>query len=87
MWYWFGTLGNGWRPFTERDKKLSEQMTAYLINFAKTEKPNNDDLPLWLPIIKSDDEIMIFGDIQTQMDSVDVEKLTYTMMTKPAVGE
>ena len=30
MWYWFGTLDNSWRPFTELDYKLMDNMITYL---------------------------------------------------------
>ena len=42
LWYWFGTLDNCWRPFTEHDKMLSDKMTDYLCNFSKTGNPNGE---------------------------------------------
>ena len=47
LWYWFGTLSNGWRPFTEGDRALSDAMVSYLVNFASTGDPNGPGLPVW----------------------------------------
>lgn len=47
LWYWFGTLANSWRPFTEADRILSHKMAGYLVNFAHTGSPNSGDLPHW----------------------------------------
>ena len=47
LWYWFGTLENCWRPFTDGDYALSDTMVEYLTNFAKTGDPNGEGLPVW----------------------------------------
>ena len=47
LWYWFGTLENCWRPFTEEDQALSDAMVDYLANFARTGDPNGGGLPVW----------------------------------------
>jgi len=49
LWYIFGTLNRSWRPFTEADYKLSEQMIDYWTNFAKTGNPNGKGLVEWTP--------------------------------------
>ena len=49
LWYWFGTLENCWRPFTDGDYALSNTMIEYLTNFAKTGDPNGEGLPVWEP--------------------------------------
>ena len=47
LWYWFGSLENCWRPFTEEDYALSDAMVTYLMNFARTGDPNGEDMPVW----------------------------------------
>ena len=50
LWYTFGTWKRWWRPGTEADEKLSEEMLAYWITFMKTGKPDADQS--WLPCTK-----------------------------------
>lgn len=87
LWYWFGTLWHSWRPFTEKDRKLSEQMTDYLTNFAKTGDPNNGSLPVWEAVTDVQKKVMRLGEGDTGMGSVHISKLIYTMFTNKAVGE
>lgn len=49
LWYLFGTLDRSWRPMTEADYALSNQITDYWTNFIKTGNPNANGLPQWLP--------------------------------------
>ena len=101
LWYWFGTLANGWRPFTDKDYALSEQMTDYLTNFAKTGNPNaantattakadlrsNVPLPVWHPITAEQGKVLRIGEGDTHMGNASMLKLIYTMLTNKAVGE
>lgn len=99
LWYWFGTLANGWRPFTDKDYTLSNQMTDYLTNFVKTGNPNigspdasagtrtANSLPEWKPISSSQKKVLRLGEDATHMGSVNLPKLVYTMLTNKAVGE
>ena len=41
LWYTFGTLHENWRPNTEGDFALSEEMVSCWSNFAKTGDPGN----------------------------------------------
>lgn len=55
LWYTFGTLGRCWRPMTDKDVKLSEDMLGYWTSFMKNE--NLDD---WRPYACSDKYVKIF---------------------------
>lgn len=84
LWYWFGTLENSWRPMTEKDFTLSDQMTDYLTNFAKSGDPNGDNLPRWESAGKY---ALRIGEGKTEMRKVNKLKLWHTMFTTKAVGE
>ena len=86
LWYWFGTLDNCWRPMTEKDRALSDQMTDYLCNFARTGDPNGDKLPRWLSA-QEQSAVLRLGEGETRMGKVNNLKLVYTMLTNKAVGE
>lgn len=47
--YVFASLDDTWRPYTEADYELSEQMQSYWANFAKTGNPNGEGLEEWKP--------------------------------------
>ena len=49
LWYVFHTLGRCWRPMTEADEKLSNQICDYWCNFVKSGDPNGDGLAEWAP--------------------------------------
>ena len=42
LWYMFGTLKNSWRPFTEADYKLSDEMVDAWTAFCRTDNPGWD---------------------------------------------
>ena len=87
LWYWFGTLKNGWRPFEEKDFNLTDAMTDYLCNFVKTGNPNGEGLVEWKPAKKGQKEVLRLGEGDIRMDKVSKLKLFYTMLTNKAVGE
>ena len=68
LWYWFGTLENCWRPFTQKDHALSQQMVASLCHFARTGSP---ELPAWTPSGPQQDQVLIWGEQDAHMGSVD----------------
>ncbi|MCR5807947.1 MAG: carboxylesterase family protein [Clostridiales bacterium] len=61
MVYLYGNVPEGSRLYTERDRELSGEMTAYLLNFVKYGDPNESGLPAW-PVNSASDELMEFGE-------------------------
>ena len=60
--YAFGTVnlvGIGW---TGWDRQLSDMMTSYWVNFARSGDPNGDGLPLWPAYRAADDLVLEFGE-------------------------
>lgn len=87
LWYFFGTLANCWRPFTEHDHKISEAMVTSLCNFAKTGNPNEPGSEIWKPTSASQKQMMIWGEQMPHMGKPSGLKLWKTMLTKKNVGE
>lgn len=87
LWYWFGTLKNSWRPFTEVDYRLSDYMVSYLTNFAKYGNPNYKGLPLWDNTFKKQKRVIHFNHMTPYMSNVNKKKLWKNLFTKKAVGE
>lgn len=87
LWYFFGTLANCWRPFTEHDYKISEAMVTALCNFAKTGNPNESGSEIWKPTSASQKQMMIWGEQMPHMGKPSGFKLWKTMLTKKNVGE
>lgn len=87
LWYWFGTLEHCWRPFAEVDYTLSDQMSSYLTNFARTGDPNGGDLPAWTPIDGKQTDAMHFDTPAPHMGQVDQAHLAWVMKNIPPVGE
>ena len=84
LWYWFGTLSNCWRPMEQKDYELSDQMTDYLTNFAKTGNPNGEGLVAWQPNGK---RALRIGEGERRMGKVNQLKLWYNLFTKKSSGE
>ena len=47
LWYVFGTLDRGRRPYEPVDKAISGYLLGYVSNFVKTGDPNGPLLPRW----------------------------------------
>ena len=88
LWYWFGTLDNCWRPMTEKDRALSEEMSDYLTNFCKTGDPNAEGvLPYWSAAAKGNKHVLCLGEQETAMRKPKMLKMIKTMLTSKSVGE
>lgn len=85
LWYWFDTLDNGWRPWTQKDRKLAALMSDYLVNFVKTGDPNGEGLPTWETAQKSKKAIFL-GEGEPRMSKPSTLKLYHTMLTNKNVG-
>jgi para-nitrobenzyl esterase len=55
-------LGNAARNWTDADRKLSETMTAYWVNFAASGDPNGKGLPEWPEFLPQYGNAMMLGD-------------------------
>lgn len=67
LWYTFGTLYRGWRPFTGYDYELSAAMTDYWTNFAKNGDPNGPGLVPWRAYTPKTPDTMNFGNEAIQV--------------------
>lgn len=84
LWYWFGTLKNCWRPFTEKDYALAEEMTDRLCAFARSADPNAEGYTEWS---SGGDKALTLGDKETALSNPSKLKLWVTMFTNKAPGE
>lgn len=75
LWYVFGALDLNWRPFTEIDYRISDNMIDYFAAFIKTGNPNDGKLPQWTPITQERAQFIRFGDDEAAMYEPPVEKL------------
>ena len=66
---------------------LSEVMTEYLCNFAKSGSPNGRGLPEWKPVTEKKGHVLRWGEEEIRMGDVDMEWLYEIMRTNVAVGE
>jgi para-nitrobenzyl esterase len=60
--YALHTLNKWDRPFTDWDHKLSDIMSSYWVNFARSGNPNGKGLPLWPAFDSSSSMVIILGD-------------------------
>lgn len=82
--YAFGKLDTCWRPFTEIDYRISENMMDYFIAFATTGEPAAAHLAKWEPLGKTQKKFLHFGDEPCAMVDVPEERLqTWQAKGKP----
>ena len=79
MIYLYGNIPDGSRLFDDYDRKLSETMTGYLMNYLRTGDPNGDGLPEWKPA-SGENILMEFGD--EVRESVDPFSDLYPIMDR-----
>ena len=60
LWYMFKSLRFCWRPFTEGDYALAEQMISCWTEFARTGNPNGDGPETWTPCTAGNPQFMVF---------------------------
>jgi para-nitrobenzyl esterase len=60
--YVFGTQASSDRPWSDRDRALSDQIEQYWTNIAKTGNPNGAGLPEWPRYRASAEDVMELGD-------------------------
>lgn len=72
----------------ETDRELSDQMTDYLCNFARTGNPNKvGKLPTWIASDRNQKRVLRLGGKGTRMGRPNMAKLICTMLTSKSVGE
>lgn len=59
--YALDALAHWDRPWTDIDRKLEDEMSAYWIDFAKTGDPNGRNLPKWPAFTASDERTLELG--------------------------
>jgi para-nitrobenzyl esterase len=72
--YVFGTQASIDRPWSDRDRELSEQMQGYWTNFAKTGDPNGPGLPQWPRYGSPSGKAMELGDDTRPAPVLDPER-------------
>ena len=59
LWYIFHSMKHSWRPFTEGDKALSDQMVDYWTNFARYGNPNGKSGDVWKPYTTQSPQFLV----------------------------
>ena len=60
--YAFHNLAVSTRPWEDTDRKLSDLMSTYWVNFATTGNPNGKGLPAWPAYDAKADQLLELGD-------------------------
>ena len=60
--YVFRTVFSSARPFQNVDRQVSDAISSYWVNFAKTGNPNGTGLPQWPVYSPKNDVVLVLGD-------------------------
>ncbi|MEK9750116.1 MAG: carboxylesterase family protein [Flavobacteriaceae bacterium] len=75
--YALATLDKVDRPWEESDYSLSDVMTSFWTNFAKTGDPNGPELPQWDAFSSSNSKVMYFDEVSTSKPLHDAKRLDF----------
>ena len=75
--YVFNTLNQSQRPWAEQDRKLSDLLGAYWVNFMKNGDPNGPGLPVWPAFSAASPVTMELGDKSGPRPVVDPARLEF----------
>jgi para-nitrobenzyl esterase len=70
----FGNFSDAMRP-SAADRAVSDEMSSYWVNFAKTGDPNGKGLPQWPAFTNSDAQVMNLNDPSKPVPVPNIEKL------------
>jgi len=73
--YVFGNLGGWGGGRRDEDRQLSQLMSHYWVNFARTGDPNGEGLPPWKPFTEQKQDAMVFDDNPTTRSLPNLEQL------------
>ena len=76
--YVFDSFELCWRPFTEIDYRISQNMMDYFVSFAETGTPKVESLAQWKPLGKAQTRFLHFGDEPCAMVDVPEQRLQDT---------
>lgn len=75
--YALATLDKVNRPWKESDRQLSEQMSTYWTNFAKTGNPNGENLPNWKSFDSKNHQVMYLDEKSNSKALHDAKRLQF----------
>jgi len=75
--YVFGNLDKMQRPFTDVDRRVEAQASAYLVNFVRTGNPNGAGLPAWQALSVDDPATVEIADSTRMRPLMSAEKLAF----------
>ncbi len=75
--YALATIDKVNRPWEESDRNLSDQMSTYWTNFAKTANPNGKELPTWIPFDSEKLQVMYLDEQSKSKTLDDAQRLNF----------